>query len=50
MFLNRVAKVGESPFTGVANEDVEDKVIRKANEASMATLKGSAPVATLKAW
>jgi len=28
-------KEGESPFTGVVNGDVEDKVIKKANEASM---------------
>ena len=43
-------KEGESPFTGVANRDVEGKVIRKADEASMATLKGNATVRTLKAW
>jgi len=35
---------------GVANGDVEDKVIKKANEASMTTLKGSATILTLKAW
>ena len=43
-------KEGESPFTGVVNGDVEHKVIKKANEASMIALKGSATVPTLKAW
>jgi len=42
-------KKGESPFTSVANGDVEDKVITKANEASITVLKGSATVLTLKA-
>jgi len=41
-------KEGESPFTGVANGDAEDKVIRKANEASMTALKESAMVPRLK--
>jgi len=40
---------GESPFTGVTNGDAEGKVIKKANEASMAALKGSVIVLTLKA-
>jgi len=43
-------KEGESPFTGVANEDTEGKVIRKANEASITTLKQNAMVPTFKAW
>ena len=37
-------------FTRVANGDVEDKVIRKANEAKMTVLKGRAMVPTLKGW
>jgi len=43
-------KEGESPFTAVTNGNAEDKAIRKANEASMTALKGSATVPTLKAW
>ena len=33
-------KEGELSFTGVANGDAEGKVIKKGNEASIATLKG----------
>ena len=42
-------KEGESPFTGVTNGNAEDKAIRKANEASMSTLKGNATVPAPKA-
>jgi len=42
-------KEGESPFTRVTNGSVEDKTIRKANEASMSTLKGNATVPAPKA-
>jgi len=43
-------KERESPFTGVTNENAEDKAIRKANEASMTAIKGNVTVSAPKAW